>query len=96
MNYAVKAGHLNRPLGYGRSLQLLTANDAGRLEVFYLSLDFDNRRGRFGGGQSDESIVAYCRTINWQSAIIIARVVLTSWTLSWKFIPYPKTGIAPK
>lgn len=73
MNYAVKATHLPRPRGYGRSLQFLTANDADRLGAFYLSLDFDSRRARFGGGQSDESIVMYCRKINWQRAIIIAR-----------------------
>jgi hypothetical protein len=61
------------PRGRGRSLQSLTANDVDRLSAFYLSLDFDERRNRFGGGQSDESIVAYCRTIDWQRVIIIAR-----------------------
>jgi hypothetical protein len=73
MNYAVDTTDLTRPRRHGRSLQLLTANDADRLEALYLSLDFDGRRARFGGGQSDEAIVTYCRTINWQRAIIIAR-----------------------
>ncbi len=73
MNYAIKTAPLIRPRGFGRALQLLTANDAGRLVAFYLGLHFDNRRRRFGGAQSDESIVAYCRTINWQHAIVFAR-----------------------
>jgi hypothetical protein len=73
MNYPVKATHLARSPGYGRPLQILTANDVNRLSAFYLSLDFDGRRRRFGGGRSDESIVAYCQTINWQRTIIIAR-----------------------
>jgi hypothetical protein len=73
MNYAVNATQLTKPRGRGRSLQTLTANDVDKLSVFYLSLDFDGRRDRFGGGQSDESVVAYCRAIDWQRAIIIAR-----------------------
>jgi hypothetical protein len=73
MNYAFNATHLTRPRSHGRSLQLLTANDADRLKAFYLGLDFDHRRSRFGGGQSDQSIVAYCRTIDWQRVIILAR-----------------------
>src|ERR1700730_1320361 len=73
MNYAFNATHLTRPRSHGRSLLLLTANDADRLKAFYLSLDFDNRRSRFGGGQSDQSIVAYCRMIDWQRVIILAR-----------------------
>jgi hypothetical protein len=73
MNYAIKAPHLTRPRGHTRSLQTLTANDVDRLCAFYLGLDFDDRRHRFGGGHSDESIVTYCRAIDWQRAIIIAR-----------------------
>jgi hypothetical protein len=73
MTYAVNITHLPRPRGYGRSLRFLTANDADKLKAFYLGLDFDSRRARFGGGQSDESIHAYCRMISWQRAIIIAR-----------------------
>jgi hypothetical protein len=73
MNYAIKATDLPRPRNHGRSLQLLTANDADRLETFYLGLDFDSRRARFGGAQSDQSIVAYCQSIDWQRAVIIAR-----------------------
>lgn len=73
MNYALNATHLTRPRSYGRYLQLLTANDTDRLEAFYLSLDFDRRRSRFGGGQSDEAIVAYCRMIDWQRVIVVAR-----------------------
>jgi hypothetical protein len=73
MNYAVKATQLTNPSNRGRSLQTLTANDVDRFSAFYLSLDFNGRRDRFGAGQSDETIVAYCRTIDWQRAIIIAR-----------------------
>jgi hypothetical protein len=73
MNYAIKATNLPRPRSHGRSLQFLTANDSDRLETFYLGLDFDSRRARFGGGQSDQSIVTYCRSIDWQRAVIIAR-----------------------
>jgi hypothetical protein len=73
MNYAVQTPHLARPIGYGRSLQFLTANDVDRLEAFYLGLDFDHRRRRFGGGQSNEAVVAYCRAINWTNTIVIAR-----------------------
>jgi hypothetical protein len=73
MNYAVKATDLPRPRGYGRSFQFLASNDAHRLETFYLSLDFDDRRARFGGGQSDESIIRYCRTIDWKHAVVVAR-----------------------
>ena len=73
MNLAVKAIYPTRPRSHGRSLQFLTANDADKLGAFYLSLDFDSRRARFGGGQSDQSIVKYCRTVDWRRAIIIAR-----------------------
>jgi hypothetical protein len=73
MNYALKATNLLRPRSHGRSLQFLTIHDTNRLATFYLGLDFDNRRARFGGGQSDESIVTYCRSIDWQHAVIIAR-----------------------
>ncbi|WP_213737671.1 hypothetical protein [Bradyrhizobium sp. dw_411] len=73
MNYAVKAPHLIKPRGRSRFYQTLSANDVDRLSAFYLSLDFDSRRRRFGGGQSDDAIVAYCRTANWQRSIIIAR-----------------------
>jgi hypothetical protein len=73
MNYAVKAPNLVRPIGYARSLRFLTANDLDKIEAFYLALDFDNRRQRFGGGQSDEAIVSYCRMIDWTNTIVIGR-----------------------
>ena len=34
MNYAIKTPNLTRPVGYGRSLQVLTANDAEELKPF--------------------------------------------------------------
>ena len=73
MNYAIKTPNLTRPVGYGRSLQVLTANDAERLEAFYLTLDFDSRRRRFGGGSSNQAITQYSRAIDWQRTIMMAR-----------------------
>lgn len=73
MNYTISVPNLARPIGYGRSLQLLSDNDADRLKAFYLGLDFDNRRRRFGGGMSDQSIAQYCRAVDWQQTFIIAR-----------------------
>jgi hypothetical protein len=56
-----------------RTFQLLNEHDLPRLEAFFLSFDFDQRRGYFGGGISDQSIRDYCRAIDWNCAILIAR-----------------------
>jgi hypothetical protein len=39
---------------------------------FYLSLDFDARRLRFGGGVSDASIRAYCAGLDLANAVVLA------------------------
>lgn len=56
-----------------RGFQVLGCNDLARLEAFFLAFDFDQRREYFGGGVSDESIRAFCRTIRWTETTIIAR-----------------------
>src|SRR5262245_2054895 len=56
-----------------RAFQLLSEHDLPRLEAFFLSFDFDQRRGYFGGGISDQSIRDHCRAIDWGCATLIAR-----------------------
>jgi hypothetical protein len=56
-----------------RSFQLLGDRDVPRLEAFFLSFDFDQRRAYFGGGVSDRSIRAYCAAIDWGTTTLIAR-----------------------
>lgn len=56
-----------------RSYQLLGGHDWPRLDAFFQSFDFDQRRAYFGGGISDHSIRDFCRAIHWGSATIIAR-----------------------
>ncbi|MFO1111137.1 MAG: hypothetical protein U1E61_18335 [Bradyrhizobium sp.] len=55
------------------SYQQLSSHDRPRIEAFFLSLDFDQRRAYFGGGMSDHSIVQFCRTIDWTRTELIAR-----------------------
>jgi hypothetical protein len=56
-----------------RGFDFLGPNDAGKLETFFLSFDFDQRREYFGGGVSARSILEFCRTIDWTETTIIAR-----------------------
>src|SRR6266705_2962627 len=56
-----------------RCFQFLGAHDLPRLEAFFLSFDFDQRRAYFGGGVSNQSIRQYCRAIDWNSTTLIAR-----------------------
>jgi hypothetical protein len=56
-----------------RSFQILGDHDLPRLEAFFLSFDFDQRRGYFGGGISSQSIRKFCRSIDWNVTTIIAR-----------------------
>ena len=58
----------------GRSFQLLTRHDSLKLEAFFLAMTFDQRRACFGGGMSDEAVVAFCRTIDWPRTLIIGRM----------------------
>jgi hypothetical protein len=51
----------------------LTASDVEvSLLPFYLGLDFDARRGRFGGGVCDDAIGQHCRALNLDNAIVLA------------------------
>jgi hypothetical protein len=56
-----------------RSFQFLNSNDQHKLEAFFLSFDFDQRRAYFGGGISDQSVRNYCGTIDWDHTTAIAR-----------------------
>jgi len=56
-----------------RSFQFLNSNDLHKLEAFFLSFDFDQRRAYFGGGVSDQSVRNYCGTIDWGHTTAIAR-----------------------
>lgn len=56
-----------------RSFQLLYDRDLLRLDAFFLSFDFDQRRAYFGGGVSDQSVRDYCRAIDWGATTVIAR-----------------------
>jgi hypothetical protein len=51
----------------------LTASDVEvSLLPFYLGLDFDARRRRFGGGVCDDAIRQHCRALNLDNAIVLA------------------------
>jgi hypothetical protein len=56
-----------------RSFQRLTRHDTVRLEAFFLSLDFDQRRGHFAGGLSDGAVRTFCRRIDWGRTMAIGR-----------------------
>jgi hypothetical protein len=56
-----------------RCFQLLGDRDLPRLDAFFLSFDFDQRRAYFGGGVSDQSVRDYCRAIDWSTTTVIAR-----------------------
>jgi hypothetical protein len=56
-----------------RSFQFLNSNDLFKLEAFFLSFDFDQRRAYFGGAVSDQSVRNYCGTIDWNHTTAIAR-----------------------
>jgi hypothetical protein len=56
-----------------RCFQLLYNRDLPRLDAFFLSFDFDQRRVYFGGGVSDQSVREYCRAIDWYTTTAIAR-----------------------
>lgn len=62
-----------QPFQSFRSFQVLRCHDGVRLRAFFLSFDFDQRRGYFGGGVSDQSVSEYCDTIDWDRTTVIAR-----------------------
>ncbi|MBR0695168.1 hypothetical protein [Bradyrhizobium lablabi] len=50
----------------------MSAEDLNRLlPPFYLGLDFDARRARFGCAVSDESIIRYCSGLNTDQAVVV-------------------------
>ena len=53
--------------------QVLREHDLPRLDAFFLSFDFDQRRSYFGGGISDQAILEHCRAIDWSCTTLIAR-----------------------
>jgi hypothetical protein len=63
----------SRDLPGRRSFRLLTAHDVEKLQVFYESLNFEERRQRFGAAVSDAAIRRHCAGIDWTSTIVIAR-----------------------
>jgi hypothetical protein len=65
--------HVSKDLPGGRSFRLLTAHDVEKLQVFYESLAFEERRQRFGAAVSDVAIRRHCAGIDWTSTIVIAR-----------------------
>ena len=54
------------------SFRTLSAEDKKLLHRFYLDLNFDERRHRFGGAVSDESITHHCAGIDWNSVVVLA------------------------
>jgi hypothetical protein len=51
---------------------LSTEDIDGLLLPYYLGLDFDARRARFGGAVSDSSIRQYCQGLDFDRAIVLA------------------------
>lgn len=49
----------------------LTDSNEREIEAFYLSLDHEARRDRFGAVVSDHSIRSYCQRIDWRSSLLI-------------------------
>jgi hypothetical protein len=54
------------------SFRALSIEDKQSMHRFYLGLNFDERRRRFGGAVSDEWVTRYCATIDWKQIIILA------------------------
>lgn len=51
----------------------LTARDVDLLlKPFYISLDFDGRRRRFGCAVSDDSIAQHCNGLNLEKSVVLA------------------------
>jgi len=66
-------GELTRSFDTTLVFKPLTASDFETLLMpFYLGLDFDARRNRFGGAMSDEAIRRHCRRLDPKTAIILA------------------------
>jgi hypothetical protein len=67
---ASEFSHVSNPALVFKSL---TACDVGlSLRPFYLGLDFDARRRRFGGAVSDDAIWRHCQGLDLEKAIVLA------------------------
>jgi hypothetical protein len=67
------ASEFSRPGRSPFSFRSLTANELKiSLLSFYLALDFDGRRARFGAAVSDDSLRQHCRQLDPDRTIVIA------------------------
>jgi hypothetical protein len=67
------AGEFSRAGQSTYSFKSLTAGELqSSLLAFYLGLGFDERRARFGGGVSDDSIRRHCRRLDPDRSIVLA------------------------
>jgi hypothetical protein len=67
------AREFSHPSNSALIFKSLTARDVDlSLMPFYLSLDFDGRRRRFGCAVSDESIAQHCGGLNLEKSIVLA------------------------
>jgi hypothetical protein len=54
------------------SFRQLGPQDSAKLEAFFVSLDFDQRRSYFGGALSDHAITEFCAAVDWDRMAIVA------------------------
>lgn len=57
--------------GTVRSFRPLAAEDTAKLVKFYLALDDEQRRIRFGAAIEDGIVRRHCRQIDWKSSLVI-------------------------
>lgn len=63
-----------RPAAEKRSFRPLTKRDSQLMSGFYLGLSAEDRRGRFGGSLSDETVWRHCASVNWAQCLVYACV----------------------
>jgi hypothetical protein len=64
---------MSRAIDKGRVLRTLCSADSEKLLQFYLGMNFQQRRARFGAAVSNESIERFCRGIDWTRIIVVGR-----------------------
>ena len=57
----------------GREFRALCPVDTPKILQFYLGMNFQQRRARFGGAVSDDSIRHFCRQMDWHKTIVVGR-----------------------
>ena len=67
-----KLSLMTEPAGVVRSFRPLATEDTARLAQFYLQLDDDQRRLRFGGTLADGAVRKHCRQIDWTRSLVMA------------------------